>query len=170
MCWSVSITASSRVAEPKLMYFLSAVLYKYLFKNLSVIEVKTLPSSLIILFLQAPQLTAHWPRLWWIYQIYYVGFPPECFSKTVDEMKGLKQWIQDFPGGPAAKTLGSQSTSPDQGTRCRMLQRRPSAAKSINGYIYLNLKYTMLFFFFKDLFLHVNKNCEKSGAVVSFSG
>ena len=133
----MSIIASSGVAEPKLMYFLSAVLYKYLLKNLSicVIAVKARPSSLIILFLQAPQLTA--PLATVTMDIsdlsYYVGFPPECFSKTVDEMKGIEQWIQDFPGGPVAKTLGSQCKSPkhlpDQGTRCHMLQLRPSAAK-----------------------------------------
>ena len=83
----MSIIASSGVAEPKLMYFLSAVLYKYLLKNLSicVIAVKTRPSSLIILFLQAPQLTAHWPRLRWIYQIYHImlDFPQNASVKLL---------------------------------------------------------------------------------------
>ena len=72
----------------------------------------------------------------------------------------MLQWLRLW-----ALNARAPSSFPDQGTRCRMLQLRPRAAKSINGYIYLNLKDTMLFFFFflKVVFLHVNKNYGKCG-------
>ena len=52
---------------------------------------------------------------------------------TMDKNDNMKKKIQDFPGGPVAKTpcshAGVLGSRPGQGARFHMLQLRPGAAQ-----------------------------------------